>query len=147
MNELQGYILGDASPAKWEAIGILANVMVFIMMGKRVNARDKLSPSTPIKFSWKWLVADNLSSFLRTQLSIFAFSRVALVWVKPEYTVIFAFATGLISDQLMVIFGFAKDKIIVRVKTMVTKWFGGDKVEVTKTETTTITPVDKTKTE
>lgn len=137
--ELYGYLFGDATPMKWLSIGILANVMVYIMISNRVKTRDVISPNTPTKFSWKWFIADNISSILRTQLSIFAFSRVALVWVAPQYVVIFAFATGLISDQLPVIFGFAKEKIIIKVTETITSWIGGKKketvTEITKKET------------
>lgn len=141
---LMDYLLGDASAQKWEAIMILACLTAAIMMFNRVKKRDVQSERTPTKLSAAWFIADNVSRILSTIFSIFIFSRLALIWISPKYVIAGAIVVGMISDQLPVIFGFIKQQAIVKIKTVVTKWFGGDKIEVTKTETTIISPATKT---
>ncbi len=135
---IRDYLLGDSSVQMWQAMMILACCMAAVMMWQRVKKRDLSSERTPEKWDWKWFIADNLGRILSTIFSIFLFTRLALVWVEPKYVIVASILIGLISDQLPVIFGFIKEQVITKVKTQVVKFFGGGKVEVTTTETTTV---------
>lgn len=140
---IRDYLLGDSSVQMWWAMMILAIIMAAVMMWQRVKKRDLTSERTPEKWDWKWFIADNLGRSLSTVFSIFLFTRLALIWVQPQYVIVASILIGLISDQLPVIFGFIKEQVITKVKTQVVKIFGGGKVETTTTETTVIEPVKK----
>lgn len=122
--ELQSYLLGDASIDKWKAIMILSILMAGVMMFSRVRGRDVLSPNTPVKFSMKFFIADSGARILATLISIFLVARVSLVWINPNYVVLFAIFIGLISDQLPVLFGWVKEEGITRIKRIMLKWMG-----------------------
>ena len=140
---IRDYLLGDSSVQMWSAMMILACLMAAVMMWQRVKKRDLSSERTPEKFDWKWFIGDNIGSIFSTVFSIFLFTRLALLWVKPEYVIVASILIGLISDQLPVIFGFIKEQVITRVRTQVVKIFGGGKTEITTTETTTTENVKK----
>lgn len=133
---LADYLLGDASAQMWIAMMILAVIMAAVMMFQRVKKRDLSSERTPDKWDWKWFIGDSIGRIFSTLFSIFLITRAMLVFADPKYIILYSIIIGLISDQLPVIFGFVKNQAIVKVKKVVTKWFGTDKVEVTTTQTT-----------
>lgn len=134
---IRDYLLGDSSPEMWWAMMILACLMAAVMMFQRVKKRDLASERTPDKFDWKWFIGDSIGRIFSTLFSIFLITRAMLVFAEPKYIILYSIIIGIISDQLPVIFGFVKSQVIVKVKKVVTKWFGTDKVEVTTTQTTT----------
>jgi uncharacterized membrane protein YfcA len=134
---LADYLLGDASAQMWIAMMILAVIMAAVMMFQRVKKRDLSSERTPDKWDWKWFIGDSIGRIFSTLFSIFLITRAMLVFADPKYIILYSIIIGLISDQLPVIFGFVKNQAIVKVKKVVTKWFGTDKVEVTTTQITT----------
>lgn len=140
---IRDYLLGDSSVQMWAAMMILACLMAAVMMWQRVRKRDLSSERTPEKFDWKWFIGDNIGRIFSTVFSIFLFTRLALLWIEPKYVIIASILIGLISDQLPVIFGFLKDQVVTKVKTVVVKIFGGGKVETTTTETTVTENVKK----
>jgi len=140
---IRDYLLGDSSVQMWWAMMILAGIMAAVMMFQRVKRRDLSSERTPEKFDWKWFIGDSIGRIFSTLFSIFLITRAMLVFADPKYIILYSIVIGLISDQLPVIFGFIKTKAIVRIKKVVTKWFGGEKVETITTETTITNPVKK----
>jgi len=140
---IRDYLLGDSSVQMWWAMMILAGIMAAVMMFQRVKRRDISSERTPEKFDWKWFIGDSIGRIFSTLFSIFLITRAMLVFAEPKYIILYSIVIGLISDQLPVIFGFIKTKAIVRIKKVVTKWFGGEKVETITTETTITNPVKK----
>jgi len=140
---IRDYLLGDSSVQMWWAMMILACIMAAVMMFQRVKRRDLSSERTPEKFDWKWFIGDSIGRIFSTLFSIFLITRAMLVFAEPKYIILYSIVIGLISDQLPVIFGFIKTKAIVRIKKVVTKWFGGEKVETITTETTITEPVKK----
>lgn len=141
---IQDYLLGDASSNMWIAMMIFSFMAMYVMMSQRVKKRDLSSERTPVKFSIWWFFGDNIARVLSSTFSMILLIRASLVWVEPKYTVIFSIVVGIISDQIPVIFGWVKQRAIYKIKTVVTKWFGNDKIEVKTTETTI---TENTKTE
>ena len=142
---IQDYLLGNASAQMWIAMMILSFMAMYVMMSQRVKKRDILSERTPTKFSLTWFIGDNVSRIISSVFAMILFTRATLVWVEPKYTVVFSIVVGIISDQIPVIFGFVKETAIIKIKTVVTSWFGSGEKKVTKTETTIEVPKSEIK--
>lgn len=75
LNELKGYLLGDLTPAYYAAAFIFCSIAIIISLRHHSRSRDILSPNTPILFSWKFLLWDNVKRVVTTLLLMFLFFR------------------------------------------------------------------------
>lgn len=75
MEELKGHILGEASIPYYIAAFIFSSLAIIVSLYLHSRQRDKLSDRTPYKFSWKFLIWDNLMRVFITLILMFLFFR------------------------------------------------------------------------
>ena len=114
MKEFFHLFIGNIGGTMFSALFVFAMIGVAINLLLHANTRDQNSPNTPVKFSFKFLLADNWKRILLALL---------LIYVSIRFTsLIFAIdVTG--NNELYlfsaVIIGFAYDKLgeILKEKT------------------------------
>lgn len=93
-------------------------VMLGIIVSLRIQAlnRDKLSDSTPIKFSWRFLLQDNLKQWIGSLVFVFLSIRIgADAWgVVPTY--VSAVIMGLSFDYSLSFIGKWIEKIQSKIR-------------------------------
>lgn len=108
MKELIGYLIGKSSPAMFLAMMLFALIGAIIMWTIDVRKRDKMSESTPVKFSLKFWFMDNypriIGGLLLVYISIrFMFQLIPAEWLAAfpdEAELIISVAIGLSHDKL-----------------------------------------------
>src|SRR5688572_3559952 len=109
MEEFKKLVLGNASVAYYMAAEFFAILALILSLYLDSRRRDINSSSTPVKFSWLFLVWDNTKRIVVGQIALF---------------IIFRFATELIGRQLNMwvavgagfLLSFGLDKVIQWIK-------------------------------
>lgn len=93
-------LLGTPSVAEYAAAMVLA--LIGALLSRKMDAlkRDPLSPNTPRKFSWAFLIIDNLQKLLNGFLLTFVFLRFSVELLGMDFTMYSALLLGLFSDRL-----------------------------------------------
>lgn len=103
-NELTHHLLGDYSLALYAAGFIFTAIGALISLRLHAAKRDKLSPNTPYKFSWTFMIQDNILRLISGCLMVFAVFRFAPDLLKQDLSMLLALLLGLVSDNLVYIF-------------------------------------------
>lgn len=98
--ELGGYLLGSKSPAMWIAIIFFSSAGSFVRLYKKSLSRDPGSRNTPKKFSGRFLLLDNLRSFLAGIIIPFLFFRLSNLTADTGVIFITAASIGYAGTQL-----------------------------------------------
>jgi uncharacterized membrane protein YeaQ/YmgE (transglycosylase-associated protein family) len=104
--EITSIVLGDLTP--WAFIGylIMAIIGAVIHLWLDTLDRDKSSPKTPYRWSWRFFTLDNIKRFLATILLIFICLRFFSEIIGVELSPFTAFLWGFGLDRVA---GFAKN--------------------------------------
>jgi hypothetical protein len=93
-------ILGGGTAGAFLAYVAIAFVCVVISVLIDVSKRDVASPNSPVKFSWKFMLAANLPRFVANILAIPILIRLIYEYVDPKWMVLLAVVIGIMVDQL-----------------------------------------------
>lgn len=75
MQEFKSYILGELSVAYYFAAFFFSSIAILLSLYMHSRKRDVASTRTPVKFSWAFLLWDNLLRVLATLALMFLFFR------------------------------------------------------------------------
>lgn len=95
MNKFEKLMLGTNDLPTYLAAFIFAMIGVVIILLLKSNKRDRLSKSTPYKFSIKFLIIDNLKEILLGLLLIIIALRFSVEYAGAELTMYYALGVGL----------------------------------------------------
>lgn len=109
MEEFKQLVLGPASVAYYAAAEFFAILAIILSLYMHSRKRDVNSSTTPVKFSWPFLIWDNTKRIVVGQITLF---------------IIFRFVTELIGRQLNMwiavgagfLLSFGLDKVIQLIK-------------------------------
>ena len=93
-------ILGKGTAGAFLAFTVIALVCVAISVLIEVSKRDVASPNSPVKFSWKFMLAANLPRFVANILAIPICIRLTYEYVDPKWMVLLSVVIGIMVDQL-----------------------------------------------
>ena len=101
-NEILGELLGSYSAAFYISYFIFTFLGVLISLRIHAFQRDKDSKKTPFKFSWKFLVQDNLIRLITSMATVFVVIRLGseLLYIAPSYGM--AVVMGISFDQILI---------------------------------------------
>lgn len=94
-------MLGPLSLADYVAGMIFALLGVIISLRLDANTRDRLSPRTPSKFSWRFLILDNLQRLITGFIITFVSFRFAPEILKTDFSMFAAFMVGFAFDKII----------------------------------------------
>lgn len=100
MEEFTQNMLGDLSIAGYASGMLMALVGAILMLRINAQNRDKLSENTPYKFSWSFLVQDNLQRLITGFFLTYVTFRFAPQILQNDFSMFTAFLTGAFSDQV-----------------------------------------------
>jgi len=100
ITEFQNNMLGDLTIAGYASGMIMALVGAILMLRINAKKRDISSESTPYKFSWSFLVQDNLQRLITGFLLTYAAFRFAPQILQNDFSMFTAFLTGACFDQV-----------------------------------------------
>lgn len=109
MKEFKTLILGNASVAYYLAAETFALIALVISLWAGSKSRDIPSTSTPIQFSWKFLIWDNAKRIWIGQLVLFLFFRFCTEILGRELNMFIAVGIGFFLS-------FGLDKAIAYIK-------------------------------
>lgn len=75
MNEFKTYILGELSVPYYMAAFFFSSIAILLSLYMHSRRRDVTSTRTPVKFSWRFLLWDNLQRVSVTVALMFLFFR------------------------------------------------------------------------
>lgn len=101
-NEILVELLGSYSAAFYISYFIFTFLGVLISLRLHAFQRDKDSKKTPFKFSWKFLVQDNLIRIITSMATVFVVIRLGseLLDITPSY--VMAVIMGISFDQILI---------------------------------------------
>lgn len=94
MEEFKTLVLGPVSVWYYAAAEFFALCAIMLSLYLHSTKRDPQSSSTPVKFSWLFLVWDNLKRIVVGQITMFIFFRFAIELIGKELNMITAFGIG-----------------------------------------------------
>lgn len=102
INEVLLELLGNYKLSFYIANFIFVLLGVLISVRLHAFSRDKSSKNTPYKFSWKFLVQDNLIRIITSMATVFVVIRLGsdLLGLTPTYPL--AVIMGLSFDQILI---------------------------------------------
>lgn len=113
--ELFGYLLGTKSVALYIAILFFSGLGSFVRLYSKSLERDPESVNTPKEFSGKFMILDNLRSFLAGIIVPFLIFRLTNISADIEITLLAAAVMGAAGTQLDIwagiVEGFARKNI------------------------------------
>lgn len=109
-------LLGNLSAEIFYTHLFWACFAAFAMRLVATTQRDVESLNTPRQFSWKFFLVDNIRRLLTALALIVLAIRFLDEYVTGMWKNLFPLAIGLVADQLGVLFLYAKNKVIDKVK-------------------------------
>lgn len=103
-DEFLGHFLGDLSLATYAAALAMAFLGNIISIRLHAEKRDKLATDTPYKFSWGFLLQDNLLRLISGLIMGFVIFRFFPFALGEDLIMLWAAALGLASDNLVYFF-------------------------------------------
>lgn len=94
IGEALGIILGDITLGTYLASFFFALLAILLSMWTQSLKRDKLSPETPYKFSWRFLIWDNTKRITAGMIVSFLLFRTSLSLFNESLTVPYAIGVG-----------------------------------------------------
>lgn len=94
-------LLGPLSIADYAAGMIFAVLGAIISLRLQANTRDKLSEETPFKFSWGFLLQDNLQRLVTGFVITFVVFRFAPEILQTDFSMFIALMVGFAFDKLL----------------------------------------------
>lgn len=108
--EFVDHLFGGISFATYIVAFLFTAIGAVISLRLHAEKRDKLSPNTPVKFSWTFLIQDNMLRLISGLLMVFILFRFAPQLLKTDLSMLFAVLLGLCSDNLVFLFQKIQDK-------------------------------------
>lgn len=87
-------LLGNGPRGFFFGYLVLGLIAATVMLCILAVGRDKESPATPVKWSWKFYIVNNILRILSTVLLIYIFVRVAYEYVDGIWMIIFCIGLG-----------------------------------------------------
>jgi hypothetical protein len=98
--ELQGYLLGNATPVLFATVVAIQVVMASIMLKRSINSRDKGSTRTPPAWSWSFFFKDTIFKIIMGFVFMLAATRILFYFkTDPGIAVIASIFMGLIAHR------------------------------------------------
>lgn len=94
-------ILGDLEPIVFVAYVFVAYFSALVMLLYRADKKRKEAQNTPDKFSFKFFLQDNISTFLLNLLFIPLFIVLSNAFIGADATVYISFIIGITSNELV----------------------------------------------
>ncbi|WEK18172.1 MAG: hypothetical protein P0Y49_15380 [Candidatus Pedobacter colombiensis] len=101
MEKFSHLLLGNTDLPTFFAAMIIALIGTVLSLRIKARKRNKLSKHTPFKFSWRFLLQDNLLKLLASLLPVFIALRFSSEFFGQDMTMGFAFLIGLGSDTIL----------------------------------------------
>lgn len=93
-------IIGNGPVGAFLAFTLLAIICAVISIMIEVSNRDPASPATPYNFSWKFMVASNVTRFVANFLLIPIFIRLTYEYADPKWMLFISLGIGFGVDRL-----------------------------------------------
>jgi hypothetical protein len=100
INEFKLNMLGPLSLASYASGFLFAAIGAIILLRIKALKRDKLSDSTPYKFSWWFMIRDNIQKLLNGLLLTYVVFRFAPEILNQDFSMFLALLVGLSSTQI-----------------------------------------------
>lgn len=123
MHEFKQLILGNVSIAYYAAAEFFALLALILSLWLHSQHRDVIAPTTPIKFSWAFLIMDNVKRILVGQIALFLIFRFASEILGRQLNMYMAVGIGFVLS-------FGLDKFIQYLKEK-TSFFDIDRSKIT----------------
>lgn len=94
MHEFKTLILGNTSLAYYAAAEFFALMALILSLWGHSRKRDPLSPNTPYKFSWLFLIMDNIKRIVMGQIAMFLIFRFASELLGRQLSMFMAMGIG-----------------------------------------------------
>lgn len=104
MEKFTTLMLGNQDPSTYAAYFLFALIGAIISLYVKSLKRDKSSTNTPVKFSWGFLITDNLMRLLAGFLLSFLAFRFSTEFIGAEVTMWAAVLIGASTDRLAGLF-------------------------------------------
>lgn len=100
MDKFMQLLTGNIDMPTFCAAMVIAMIGALLSLRIKALKRDKLSLNTPFKFSWKFLIQDNLLKLSASILPVFIAIRFSSEFFGQDLTMGLAFVIGLASDAI-----------------------------------------------
>ena len=100
MEEFIKQITGGIAPINYAAGFVFALIGAIISLRLHAKKRDKMSDSTPYKFSFVFMLQDNMQRLLTGFLFTFIAFRFAPEILQQDFSMFLAFLVGLLNDRV-----------------------------------------------
>lgn len=97
-------LIGKGPIGLFFALVVIALICALVSLLIEVNSRDINSANTPVKFSYKFMLAHNLLRILISFLLVPIFVRVCYEWVPMPWVLLVVIGIGAGSDRLALLF-------------------------------------------
>lgn len=104
MDKFLSQFLGTTDMPTYAAAFMFAMIGAIISLRVKAVKRDKSSPTTPVKFSWRFLIQDNLLQFFSGILLTFLAFRFTNEFFGKELTMWLAVLIGALNNEVAGIF-------------------------------------------
>lgn len=94
MKEFLELVLGPVSVAYYMAAEFFALLAILCSLYLHSRKRDPEAPTTPKKFSWLFLLWDNMKRVVVGQIVFFLIFRILVEWFNKELNMIYAIGVG-----------------------------------------------------
>lgn len=105
MNDFLSQLLGTTNVPTYLAGFVLAAIGALISLRLHAASRDKLSGNTPVKFSIRFFLLDNINRLFTGLLITFVAFRFTNEFLGAEFTMWSAFLIGLLNDRVAGLIG------------------------------------------
>jgi hypothetical protein len=109
MNEFKELLLGKLSVAYYAAAFVFAFLAILISLYMHSRSRNVLSPSTPIKFTWRFLLWDNTKRIFIGLVVMFLIFRLTVEIINKPLSMGVAVGVGFA-------LGFGLDQVLLGLK-------------------------------
>jgi hypothetical protein len=100
MKQFLAMLLGDQQPLTFSKLIFYALLGAFLSLLLQANHRDPRSIKSPVHFSWRFLVYDNVKRILASVILIFLAVRFTKEIFGLEVNEFWALAIGLANDKI-----------------------------------------------
>jgi len=105
MQNFLSQLLGSIAAWEYAAGFVFALIGAILSLRLHARTRDKYSDNTPQKFSWRFLVQDNLQRLFTGFLITFVAFRFAPELLNQDFSMFLAFVIGFANDQVAGLIG------------------------------------------
>lgn len=105
LSEFSAKVLGSLTLPDYAAGLFFALIGALISLRLYAKTRNKHSEKTPVAFSWKFLIQDNVQRLFNGFLVTFILFRFAPEILEKEFSMFYALGIGLCFDQVIGLLG------------------------------------------